>query len=451
MRIAHLSAWYPPHTLGGTEIYVESLCATLRQLGHDLAVAAPLVSIPQPARETRAGIPTLRYPTPARPTKAEARGVVSARGSEHLIAWVRQWKPDVVHVHSLSTGLHVPELRDIAATGARVVLTLHLPTLTYVCQRGTLAIWGERACDGRRLRRRCAACATEARGLPLPLAWMTAATPMMVARAARHWPTPVATAIAMPALIDDLADQQRELFEVIDAAVPLNTISQAILAKNGAPPEKVVLNRLGISHAPRRKPLPDVAPTKSPVTIGYFGRLNTHKGVDDLVAAIDALPRELAARFVFHGIAADAVGRALLDGLRALANRRAGIEVKPELAPHEVPSALANIDVLCAPSRWFENGPTIALEAMAAGTPVIGTMLGGFCDFVEDGVSGRLLPPGDVRALTRALLDVASDPANTIDRWRSRLPAPRTMHDVARDYDGLYRRIVVAQASPVAG
>ena len=123
--------------------------------------------------------------------------------------------------------------------------------------------------------------------------------------------------------------------------------------------------------------------------------------------------------------------------------------LEPAIAPAAVPAALAAIDVLCAPSRWFENGPTIALEAMAAGTPVIGTRLGAFADFVEDGVNGRLVDPGDTAALASALRDVARDPAGTIDRWRRRLPRVRTMREISADYLRLYERIAAREMRAV--
>jgi glycosyltransferase involved in cell wall biosynthesis len=99
---------------------------------------------------------------------------------------------------------------------------------------------------------------------------------------------------------------------------------------------------------------------------------------------------------------------------------------------------LADLDVLLCPSIWFENGPTIALEAMAAGTPVIGSRVGNLAEIVDDGVNGRLVTAGDVDALKNVLVEVASDPRATVDAWRRALVEPRTMDDIARDYLDLY-------------
>jgi glycosyltransferase involved in cell wall biosynthesis len=103
-----------------------------------------------------------------------------------------------------------------------------------------------------------------------------------------------------------------------------------------------------------------------------------------------------------------------------------------------MPGHLSSIDVLCCPSVCLEGGPTVAIEAHAAGTPVAGTRIGGLAEIVTDGVDGRLVPPGDWRALAAALVEIASDPAGTVDRWRARIPAARTMDEVTADYLKLY-------------
>ena len=63
------------------------------------------------------------------------------------------------------------------------------------------------------------------------------------------------------------------------------------------------------------------------------------------------------------------------------------------------PAFLSRIDVLAVPSQWLETGPLVVLEAFAAGTPVIGSDLGGIRELVSDGRDGLLVPHDDVRRL----------------------------------------------------
>ena len=61
------------------------------------------------------------------------------------------------------------------------------------------------------------------------------------------------------------------------------------------------------------------------------------------------------------------------------------------------------------PSTWFENFPNTCLEAMACGRPVIGSSTGGIPEIIRDKETGLLVPKGDVKALTRALIQLLSN------------------------------------------
>jgi glycosyltransferase involved in cell wall biosynthesis len=62
------------------------------------------------------------------------------------------------------------------------------------------------------------------------------------------------------------------------------------------------------------------------------------------------------------------------------------------------------------PALWWENCPMAVLEAAAQGVPVVASAVGGIPELVEDGVTGLLVPPGDVDALTGALTRLVERP-----------------------------------------
>jgi starch synthase len=66
---------------------------------------------------------------------------------------------------------------------------------------------------------------------------------------------------------------------------------------------------------------------------------------------------------------------------------------------------LRHLDVLVAPSHQEPFG-TVLSEAMAVGTPVVATRVGGLAEVVEDGVTGMLVEPGDPPALAAGVLRV---------------------------------------------
>jgi len=66
---------------------------------------------------------------------------------------------------------------------------------------------------------------------------------------------------------------------------------------------------------------------------------------------------------------------------------------------------LRHVAVLVLPSKREPFG-TVLSEAMAVGTPVVATAVDGLPEVVEDGVTGRLVPPGDPEAIAAAVADV---------------------------------------------
>jgi glycosyltransferase involved in cell wall biosynthesis len=242
----------------------------------------------------------------------------------------------------------------------------------------------------------------------------------------------------MAASVGEYQAIQREMFSLVDRFVVLNETGRRMLLANGAPASKLVLNRLGVSfmNAPR-KPSPDAQPTTSPVTFGYVGRLHPTKGLVELLRAVRTIPRDVEFRLDVRGPMLDDEARQFADRLRGIAAGDPRVAIGPGMPAADVPSHLARLDALVCPSMWFENGPTVALEAMAVGTPVIASRVGNLAEAIDDDVTGRLVTPGDVVEWAGALTAIAQSP-DTIDRWRRALPAPRTMDDIARDYLKLY-------------
>lgn len=133
----------------------------------------------------------------------------------------------------------------------------------------------------------------------------------------------------------------------------------------------------------------------------YVGRLVADKDLRVMAEALElARARGLRARAVFAG-----------DGpLRAELSRRLPLDHFPGFVHGPALSRLyasADLFVFPSPHETFGN---VVLEAMASGLPVLAVDAGGPSDLVEHGRSGRLVAPGDPRALAEALARLAGDP-----------------------------------------
>lgn len=433
MTIVQLCGWYFPESLGGTETYVAALSRELQRDGHRVIVAAPEPGGRQAREYEHDGVPVFRYPISSAPTRAEARHDVAVAGRLH--AWLTEQRPDVVHLHTFVTGVGPHEIASAKAAGARVVVTTHSGALGFLCQRGTLMYRGRERCDGVVTAGRCAACSLEHRGAPESVAALAAGVPVALSRLLGRVPGRMGTLLGMPAFIDDNRLRQRRMLEAVDAFVVLTEWAKAVVLAEtpGAP---VTVNRLGV----RTPPASAARPFGSPLVLAYVGRFDAIKGVFDLAGALRAVPG-LPLRVEFRGPQRSADERAVAARLRAALAGDPRVTIGDAVAPDQVYGYLAGVDVVCCPSVALEGGPTIALEAMAVGVPVIATNIGALAELLTDDVNGALVAPGDRGALAAALERVVANPAATLGRWRTALPPIRTMADVASDYARLYRTV----------
>jgi glycosyltransferase involved in cell wall biosynthesis len=132
---------------------------------------------------------------------------------------------------------------------------------------------------------------------------------------------------------------------------------------------------------------------------GCVARLTSRKGQ---ALAIEALPR--GAKLVLVG---DGEDRASLKTLATRLGRTDDVHFTGQRL--DVPAVLGALDAYVHPALVEGLGIAV-LEAMAVGLPVIASATGGIPEFVRDGETGWLVPPGDVGALTAAMARAAREP-----------------------------------------
>ena len=145
--------------------------------------------------------------------------------------------------------------------------------------------------------------------------------------------------------------------------------------------------------------------------IGFVGSLKPWHGLDLLLGAFLLVHRKHPqARLLIVG------DGPAMEGLREHAEDPAlrGAIVLAGHVPHaEVPAYLAAMDLTVAPYEprdAFYFSPMKVIESMAAGRPVIAPRIGQIAELVENGVDGRLYPPGDFEACAVALGELLDDP-----------------------------------------
>jgi glycosyltransferase involved in cell wall biosynthesis len=143
--------------------------------------------------------------------------------------------------------------------------------------------------------------------------------------------------------------------------------------------------------------------------VGYLGQYAAHKGVHLLVEAV-ARANQGGQRVQLNLYGRlSGTGRYETELLRSFEGRD-DIRYHGGYDNARVGEILSSLDVMVVPSVWYENRPTVIVEAQAMRVPVVASRIGGIPELIEDGVDGFLFTPGNVEELTAVLQRFVDDP-----------------------------------------
>lgn len=231
--------------------------------------------------------------------------------------------------------------------------------------------------------------------------------------------------------------------DIVDRVPRFWGLARAVLADSGAVAQRlrprlrahVVGCPVELDVAPAPPPWPQQA-GGGPV-IGFVGRIEPRKGPLDLVRAAPAIRAGApGARIVLVGDDPYGSDPGYVRRVRAATD----VEQLPWVP--DGAAIMAHLDVLVAPSRQEPFG-TVLAEAMAAGTPVVATRVGGLAEVVADGETGRLVAPGRPDELAAAVLEVLAD--------RARMGAAARVHARRFGADAYADRVEAILLDALAG
>jgi glycosyltransferase involved in cell wall biosynthesis len=193
-----------------------------------------------------------------------------------------------------------------------------------------------------------------------------------------------------------------------DLAVAYSNAVERHLEVNGVTRRAVIPLFVTLSPPPPREPHEPREPREhmehhAARRIVFAGRVVKPKGLGVLIRAARTMEAEVV-------VCGDGMQ---LAAMRRLA-RRLGMERRVRfrgwLDAEQLAQELANTSVVAIPSLWPEPFGLVGIEALAAGRPVVASLTGGIPDWLQDGVTGVGVQPGDVQGLARALDALLADP-----------------------------------------
>jgi glycosyltransferase involved in cell wall biosynthesis len=128
----------------------------------------------------------------------------------------------------------------------------------------------------------------------------------------------------------------------------------------------------------------------------FVGRLSSEKGVETLLNAWEELGHTLKLNIVGDGPLAAKVSQS--------SHNNSSIEWLGSKSSQEVYTLMGDATCLIFPSQWYETFGLVVIEALARGTPVVASRIGGIEEIVEHAKTGLLFTPGDHHDLARQIL-----------------------------------------------
>jgi len=202
----------------------------------------------------------------------------------------------------------------------------------------------------------------------------------------------------------------------------------------GIPPEKIVFSECGL---PALSDLPEgrqMDPQR--LIFGYIGVVDPVKGVHVLVEAFAPLRN---AELRIYGGETDYAPYPDRHKFLTQLRQSPHIRMMGRYDNQNVGRILREVDVVVAPSIWYENAPLVIREAFLARKPVVTAAFGGMQEWVQDGVNGLLCQPRDVLDLRKTLERFIYDP-DLVRRLSRNFPV---VQSIAADAQALEERYKV--------
>ncbi|MGI4798695.1 MAG: glycosyltransferase [Janthinobacterium lividum] len=405
MKIVFVNSLYAPNGAAGAETTLRLLASSLKERGHDCSVVT--LSPASPASTgTVDGIPIFYLPLAnvywpwgsSRPKALrpvfqflEADNPVMRR---RLSAILEQIRPDVMHAHNLQ-GFSASAWTAAARLGIPIVQTLH--DYYAACVRS--AMW-------RPARGNCTGLCTECRLFSQPRRRLSR-LPQAVTCVSRRMFDRLHNAGAFP-----------------DAGTARQPV--VIIRGNNA-----------------RDALPAAATwLDGPLRLGFLGRLDQSKGLENLIAAVKRMSPDAATlRIAGSGLAT------YVDDLRRVAAGAPNITFVGHVDPAEF---FPTLDLLVVPSVWEEPLGRVFHEALAYGVPSLASPLGGLAEAIIDGQTGFVLADVGSDALFERLHVLATvswnrEAMSEACRAAAAAYAPTR---IARQYEAVLEAVVAGRPIP---
>ena len=445
MRILLTTHQFLPQFAAGTEVLTFSVARELLKRGHVVHVLTGYPGSASLADQDRfdeydfEGIHVYRfhhaYTAMGGQTSLIEVGYDNRLGADYFNRILKSFKPDVVHffhLNRLGTGL----IECAVQAGIPSFMT---PTDFWtICPTGQLLLVDGSLCAGpsahggnclKHLAQSTQKGVISKAAELLPTAWAD-----LLVRLAKKGTLPTYPKQAeVVALANRLPVNVSRLNQLTGLIVP-NGFMREILVRHGVMPDLITVAAFGIDVT-----APDASEQRSehrsPLRIAFIGTLAPHKGCHVLIDAFKTLPAAYATLKIY-GRSEDFPD--YVRKLKLLAGDQQSIEFCGTFPNSKITQIFVDIDVLVAPSLWYENTPLVLYSAQAARCPVVASNLPGLAEVIQDNENGLLFESGNSSDLARQLFRLINE-EGLLQRLSAQARTPKSIEKYVDELLTLWR------------
>ena len=457
MKIALGVGYYYPDSIGGTEKYVHDLTIYLLQQGIEVFIIAPSFEryneqnqnyhyTHQDKQNLENSYEVYRFGVPKELTHEEITDKVICRGHENFEKLLMELKPDIFHLHTLSTPLNYRHLKIAKEKGIKTLFTAHIPGV--ICPKGDFIKYPKKVCDGKLTHSNCGYCHAQWRHKNKAVAEITGKLAQ-----SSFASTLLEKKIPQFSVVSQKKNTLRELEKNTTYIIAVCQWLYDGFLINGVSQNQLKICRQGVSVDysifPKEKSQfiahqdTRIKNTNSRLKIGFIGRLEPIKGLDILLNAFEkaklAKP-DLEIELHVVGVKQDFYIDYYID-LQKKMQSLPHVYYQESLPAEKISNFISKLDYLCIPSVWLETGPIVAYEAFANQVPIIGANMGGIAELVEDRKTGLLYQFNELNSLKDILLEVNNNPT-LVSLLRQNINYPRTTKEVGEEMLTIYDSLI---------
>lgn len=381
MKVLIVNDGFPPHSWGGANTIAYLHAEGLRERGHEVKVFTTTQAKEREVEGEYEGIPVRTFYTAYHYRWWAYKSINNAQVTSAFEKELKAFRPDVVHAHNIHHYFSYRTISIAKKSGAKVFLTAH-DVMSFAYQK-----------------------------LHNFIAYSSIEIPTSFNYHVPWWVNLKDARLRFNLFRNFFI---RRYLKKVDQIFAVSSALKQALSDNGIAGNVSVVHN-GIDATSFEPSFDQDTLRKELVLVGvkiilFVGRFTPDKGRDVLLKAFaQVLFTTPAARLLVVGMNYEETEPGLSRLLSSL-HLRDKVIFLPPVSHTEIFKYYRIADCVAVPSVIFDSFPTVNLEAMAAGKPVVASCFGGSREAVEDNVTGYIVNPLDIENLTQKMLFLLQHP-----------------------------------------